>query len=61
LGILIANVGAKNSRPKFVENVRKRKITFATDRGTLHEANYEVKGWGLDEFSYNYICQFTTL
>jgi hypothetical protein len=51
LRIIIANVVAENSRPRFVEDVRKRKMTFAVGLGNVHQANYEVKGWGLDEIS----------
>lgn len=49
LRIIVANVIAENSRPRFVEDVRKRKMTFATGVGTVHGAQYAVKTWGLDE------------
>jgi hypothetical protein len=50
LRIIIANVVAENSKPRFVEDVRKRKMTFATGTGAVHGAQYNVKSWGLDEF-----------
>lgn len=49
LRIIVANVVAENSRPQFVDDVRKRKMTFATGTGTVHGAQYAVKTWGLDE------------
>lgn len=45
----VANVIAENSRSRFVEDVRKRKRTFATGTGAVHGAQYAVKTWGLDE------------
>jgi hypothetical protein len=47
--VIIANVVAENSRPRFVEDVRRRKLTIATSRGDVHQARYDVKTWGLDE------------
>jgi Putative peptidoglycan binding domain len=49
LRIIIANVVAENSKPAFIEDVRKRKMTFATGRGTVHGSKYDVKTWGLDD------------
>lgn len=49
LRIIIANVVAENSKPRFIEDVRKRKLTIATSRGTVHGAQYDLKTWGLDE------------
>lgn len=49
LRIIIANVIAENSRPKFIEDVRKRKLTVATGGGTVHGSRYDIKTWGLDE------------
>ena len=46
---IIANVVAENSNPTFIEDVRKRKMTFATTQGTVHGSKYDVKTWGLDE------------
>ena len=48
--MLIANVVAEGSKKEFVEDVRKRKLTFATGSGKVHGANYRVDGWGLGEF-----------
>jgi hypothetical protein len=49
LRIIIANVVAENSRPKFIEDVRRRKLTMATGTGTVHGSRYGLKTWGLDE------------
>jgi hypothetical protein len=46
---IIANVVAENSNPTFIEDVRKRKMTFATTQGTVHGSKYDIKTWGLDE------------
>jgi len=46
---IIANVVAENSNPTFIEDVRKRKLTMATTRGTVHGSKYDIKTWGLDE------------
>ena len=46
---IIANVVAENSNPRYVEDVRKRKLTLATTRGTVHGSKYDIKTWGLDE------------
>lgn len=46
---IIANVVAEHSNPRWVEDVRKRKLAIATAQGTVHGANYEIKPWGLDE------------
>jgi hypothetical protein len=53
LRIIIANVVAENSRPKFIEDVRKRKLTIATAEGTVHGARFAVKTWGLDDLPAN--------
>lgn len=50
LRIIIANVVAENSRPRFIEDVRRRKLTVATTRGTVHSSRFDLKTWGLDEF-----------
>jgi len=49
LRIIIANVVAEGSKPAFIEDVRKRKMTFATGRGTVHGSKYDVRTWGLDD------------
>jgi hypothetical protein len=50
LRLIITNVVAENSKPQFIEDVRKRKLSFATGKGTVHGSKYDVKTWGLDEF-----------
>jgi hypothetical protein len=50
LRLIITNVVAENSNPEFIEDVRKRKLSFATGKGTVHGSKYDVKTWGLDEF-----------
>jgi hypothetical protein len=50
---IIANVVAENSNPTFIEDVRKRKLTMATTRGTVHGSEYDIKTWGLDEVRAN--------
>lgn len=50
LRLIITNVVAENSSPEFIEDVRKRKLSFATGKGTVHGSKYDVKTWGLDEF-----------
>lgn len=49
LRVVIANVVAENSRPRYVEDVRSRKLTLATSRGEVHLATYDLKSWGLDD------------
>jgi peptidoglycan hydrolase-like protein with peptidoglycan-binding domain len=49
--IIIANVVAENSAHAFIEDVRKRKLTIATGRGIVHGSQYDLRSWGLDEFS----------
>ncbi len=49
LRMIIANVVAENSKPQFIEDVRKRKLTLATGRGAVHGSKFDVKTWGLDE------------
>ena len=49
LRTIIANVVAENSRPRFIEDVRKRKLTFATGRGSVHGSQFDLKTWGLDD------------
>lgn len=53
LRIIIANVVAENSRPQFIEDVRRRKLTIATAQGTVHGSRFAVKTWGLDDLSAN--------
>jgi putative peptidoglycan binding protein len=49
LRIIIANVVAENSNHKFIEDVRRRKLTIATAQGTVHGSTFAVKTWGLDD------------
>lgn len=49
LRVIIANVIAENSRPRYIEDVRARKLTLATARGVVHQSNYDLKTWGLDD------------
>ena len=49
LRIIIANVVADNSKREFIEEVRSRKMTFATGISTVHGSKYNIKTWGLDE------------
>ena len=51
LRIIIANVVAENSRPQFIEDVRRRKMTIATAEGTVHGSRFAVKTWGLDDLA----------
>jgi Putative peptidoglycan binding domain len=50
LRVIIANVVAENSRPRFIEDVRKRKLTMAMGSGTVHGSKFNIRIWGLDEF-----------
>ena len=45
--IRIADVVAENSRPQYVEDVRKRKRTIGTGDGEVHGARYATRDWGL--------------
>ena len=49
LRIIIANVVAENSNPRFTEDVRSRKMTFATGISKVQGSKYNIKTWGLDE------------
>ncbi len=48
---IIANVVAENSFPKWVEDVRSRKLTTATGEGRVHGYKYRLADWGLGEYS----------
>jgi len=50
--VLIADVVAENSRPKYVEDVRERKRTIATGDGEVHRSKYALRDWGIDAFSW---------
>jgi Putative peptidoglycan binding domain len=49
--VIIANVVAENSNPRFIEDVRSRKLAIATASGTVHGSKYAVKTWGIDEIN----------
>jgi len=38
------------SNVKWIEDVRKRKMTLAFGQGTVHGAQYAVDSWGIGEF-----------
>lgn len=44
---IVANAVADNAIVKFQEDVRRRKLTIATGRGTVHGHNYALEDWGL--------------
>ena len=44
---------AENSIPRFIEVVRRRKLTLAMSTGTIHGSRFAVKTWGLDELPVN--------
>ncbi len=46
---VIANVIAEGSKPRWVEDVRRRKLTLALGHGMVHEAQYLLSTWGIDE------------
>jgi len=50
--VLIADVVAENSRPKYVEDVRQRKRAIATGEGDVHRAKYAMRYWGIAEFPW---------
>jgi hypothetical protein len=45
--VAIATVVAENSNPKWIEDVRKRKLTLALGQGTVHGAQYSLDSWGV--------------
>ena len=47
--ILIADVVAENSIPKYIEDVRQRKRTIATGEGEVHKVRYTLQDWGIAE------------
>lgn len=51
--VLIADVVAENSRPKYVEDVRERKRTIAMGEGQVHRAKYALRDWGIADFSWS--------
>jgi hypothetical protein len=49
LMVLVANAVAENSRAKFREDVRRRKLTIPDAQGTVHGHNYVLENWGLSK------------
>lgn len=49
LRLMIADVVAEDSAPKWVEDVRRRKRAIATGEGQVHGSRYLVSAWGLAE------------
>lgn len=47
--VVIADVVAENSTPKYVEDVRSRKRTVAEGSGKVHGAMYALKNWALED------------
>jgi hypothetical protein len=50
--VRIADVVAENSRPQYVEDVRRRKRTIATGDGQVHGTRYATRDWGIAEDSW---------
>ncbi len=48
--IAIANAVANKSNPRFAEDVRSRKMAFATGQGKVHGYHYVMENWGLGEY-----------
>jgi hypothetical protein len=49
--LIIADVVAENSLPKYIEDVRLRKRSIATGEGEVHQSRYAMQNWGItDEF-----------
>lgn len=48
LRVIIGDVVAEDSAPKWVEDVRRRKRTFAIGDGEVHGSRYLVSAWGLE-------------
>ena len=49
LRVIVANAVANNALPQWREDVRTRKLTVATGKGTVHGHNYELENWGLSD------------
>jgi hypothetical protein len=45
---LVANAVADSARAEFREDVRQRKLTVATGKGSVHGKQYVLQNWGLD-------------
>lgn len=50
--VAIANAVADKSNPRFSEDVRSRKMAFATGSGKVHGYYYKMENWGLGEFPF---------
>lgn len=46
---IVANAVADFAKPKFREDVRRRKLTVATGQGSVHGRNYLLENWGLSD------------
>ncbi|MFL6519481.1 MAG: peptidoglycan-binding protein [Chthoniobacterales bacterium] len=44
---IVAHVVAEHANPKYFNDVLKRKMTFATGQGTVHEDLYDISCWGI--------------
>jgi hypothetical protein len=47
LRTIVANAVADWARPAWSEDVRRRKLTIATGRGTVHGHEFIMENWGL--------------
>ena len=47
--LIVADVIAEHSNPKYADDVRQRKRTIATGAGTVHGSNYTLGDWGLSD------------
>ena len=45
----LANAVADSANPRWVEDVRERKLALANGRGSVHGLDYNLAGWGLAE------------
>lgn len=45
----LANAVADSANPRWVEDVRERKLALANGAGTVHGRSYSLAGWGLAE------------
>ncbi|HYN58510.1 MAG TPA: peptidoglycan-binding domain-containing protein [Rubrivivax sp.] len=45
----LANAVADSANPRWVEDVRQRKLTLANGQGSVHGRGYKLAGWGLAE------------
>ncbi|MGL6113243.1 MAG: chitosanase, partial [Rubrivivax sp.] len=45
----LANAVAESANPRWVEDVRERKLALANGQGSVHGRHYTLAGWGLSE------------